>query len=106
MIKGIGVDVTMLTRFIAKDDAFIKRILTPNEYQQFSGLNDIRQVEYLAGRFCGKEAYYKACKNRQISYHDVELLDDKEKGLTISDPHAHISISHDGDYVIAFVVVE
>ncbi len=107
MIKGIGVDVALLRRFSAKDDKFIRRVLTENELFQYSCLNDLRKAEYLAGRFCAKEAYYKAAQNHHLSYQDVEVLEDKENGIvTINDAKAFVSISHDGDYVVAYVIIE
>ena len=106
MVKGIGVDIVLLQRFSGKNKAFVERILTEKEYQQYQDLNEIRRVEYLAGRFCAKEAYYKACHDHSLSYHDVEVLDDPKAGLTISGPGARVSLSHDGEYVVAFVIVE
>lgn len=106
MVKGIGIDIAQISRFTNKDDKFIKKILTNNEYEQYLKLAPNRQVEYLAGRFAGKEAYYKSINDPKIGYLDIEILDDYFKGPVINNPKAKISISHDGDYVIAFVIVE
>lgn len=106
MIKGIGVDISLIRRFLSKEEKFVKKILSEKEFFQYSELNDLRKVEYLAGRFCAKEAYYKASKNKSLGYHDVEILNDKELGLVISDNKAHVSISHDGNYVAAFIIIE
>ncbi|MDD3383724.1 MAG: holo-ACP synthase [Bacilli bacterium] len=106
MIKGIGVDIALIKRFFSKDGKFVQKILSEIEFSQYTKLSDLRKVEYLAGRFCAKEAYYKAKKNRDLGYHDIEILDDKKLGVIISDPKAHLSISHDGEYVIAFVIIE
>ena len=106
MVKGIGVDIALISRFEAKDEKFIKKILTNKEYEQFIKLEGVRKLEYLAGRFAAKEAYYKAMKNPKIGYHDVEIIDDYFEGPVINDPKAKLSISHDGDYVVAFVIVE
>jgi holo-[acyl-carrier protein] synthase len=106
MVKGIGVDLAQLSRFVNKDEKFVAKILTSNEIAQYQKLTSERKVEYLAGRFAAKEAYYKAQNNVKIGYHDVEILDDYFKGPVINNPKAKISISHDGDYVVALVVVE
>jgi holo-[acyl-carrier protein] synthase len=106
MIKGIGVDLAKLSRFADKDEKFVAKILTSNEIEQYQKLSPERKVEYLAGRFAAKEAYYKAQNNMKIGYHDVEILDDYFKGPVINDSKAKVSISHDGDYVVAMVVVE
>jgi holo-[acyl-carrier protein] synthase len=106
MIKGLGVDLAKLSRFANKDEKFIKKILTVNEFKQYSELNNERKIEYLAGRFAAKEAYYKAKNNSKLGYHDVEILDDYFNGPQISDKSANISISHDGEYVVVVVIVE
>lgn len=106
MIKGIGVDLAKLARFENKDEKFVKKILTNNEFEQYSKLEDERKVEYLAGRFAAKEAYYKAMNNSKLGYHDVEIIDDYFNGPQISDKQAKISISHDGEYVVVMIVVE
>ena len=63
MIAGIGLDIVELDR-IAKLDAasskFRSRILTSEELQIYDGLTNHRRIEFLAGRFAGKEAYAKA----------------------------------------------
>ena len=106
MIKGIGIDLAKISRFENKDQKFVKKILTEAELKQYSELEDERKTEYLAGRFAAKEAYYKAVKNNKIGYHDVEIIDDYFSGPQISDKLAHISISHDGEYVVVVVIVE
>jgi holo-[acyl-carrier protein] synthase len=106
MIKGIGVDLAKLARFENKDEKFVKKILTSNEYEQYVKLEEERKVEYLAGRFAAKEAYYKAVNNSKLGYHDVEIIDDYFSGPQISDKKAKISISHDGDYVVVMIIVE
>lgn len=63
MIAGIGLDIVELER-IAKLDAnsekFRLRILTSEELKIYEGLTNHRRIEFLAGRFAGKEAYAKA----------------------------------------------
>ncbi|WP_318618065.1 holo-ACP synthase [Sporosarcina sp. YIM B06819] len=63
MIAGIGLDIVELNR-IAKLDArspkFRSRILTLEELKIYEGLTNHRRIEFLAGRFAGKEAYAKA----------------------------------------------
>jgi holo-[acyl-carrier protein] synthase len=106
MIKGIGIDLAKISRFENKDQKFVKKILTEAELKQYSELEDERKTEYLAGRFAAKEAYYKAMKNNKLGYHNVEIIDDYFSGPQISDKSAHISISHDGEYVVVVVIVE
>jgi holo-[acyl-carrier protein] synthase len=78
-----------------------------------------RSAEFLAGRFAAKEALYKAAGAANFGFQDATILND-DKGRpylaqsrvcfeTIgldSRTAAHISISHERDYAVAFVVLE
>lgn len=60
---GIGVDIVDLNRIDLDNIHFIERILSVKEYHVFKRLKSKqRQLEYLGGRFAGKEAYLKACQ--------------------------------------------
>ena len=63
MIAGIGLDIVELER-IAKLDAkspkFRLRTLTEEELEIYESLTGHRRIEFLAGRFAGKEAFAKA----------------------------------------------
>lgn len=105
----IGVDIVDLRRFDLDNTHFIQRVLTEKEYEIYSRLqNSKRQREYLGGRFAGKEAYMKACHQGlgAISFQDIEILNDKEGVPYLNDVNAKISISHENDYAIAFVIKE
>ena len=104
MIKGIGVDICHLERL--KDlDSLAKRILHDNEYQVFLSKKTFKhQREYLGGRFAVKEAYVKACGCK--NFKSICCLNDFNGKKYIVDDSCHVSISHEDDYVIAFVVAE
>ena len=104
MIKGIGVDICHLQRL--KDlDSLAKRILHDNEYQVFLSKKTFKhQREYLGGRFAVKEAYVKACGCK--NFKSICCLNDFNGKPYIVDDSCHVSISHEDDYVIAFVVAE
>ncbi len=108
-MKGIGVDIIDLERLDVENLNFVKHILTEKEYLIFVNMkSQKRQREFLGGRFAGKEAYMKAnhIGIGDISFHDIEILNDKSGAPYLHDSHAHISISHENKYAIAFVVVE
>lgn len=108
-MQGIGVDIVDLERLDLENLHLIQRILTKNEYQIFSNLKyEGRQREFLGGRFAGKEAYLKAkhLGLGGISFHDIEILNHEDGSPYLNDSHAHISISHEKKYAIAFVVIE
>ncbi|KAI8065596.1 4'-phosphopantetheinyl transferase [Gongronella butleri] len=125
MILGIGIDIVHLPR-IARlvgsrgRDRFARRILSEQEHAEFrhlfgnaSGAHE-REVNYLASRWCVKEAVYKALYPRhRLVWKDVTLW--KEQGkpmLLIADGgkygirQSHVSLSHDGHYATAMVILE
>lgn len=108
-MKGIGVDIVDLDRLDLENDHFIQRVLTENEYKIFCALKTSqRKKEYLGGRFAGKESYLKALHKGlgAVSFQDIEILNDEEGCPYLNKKNAHISISHEKKYVIAFVVLE
>lgn len=109
MITGIGCDIVNLNRLNINDEKLVSRILTQNELAVFlNKKKDKHKREYLAGRFAGKEAFFKAygIEHQMISFHDVEILNNEFGKPTINFPNTFISISHEQDYAIAYVVVE
>ena len=101
----IGVDIVEIKR-IQLDADFICRILTDQEQQQYSQLKTLkRQKEYLAGRFAGKEAIYKALNDPQYLSYGI-LNDEDSRPYVIGHPEIQISLSHDGGMAIVFVLAE
>ena len=41
-----------------------------------------------------------------MAFHDIEILNDESGAPYLHDSHAHISISHENKYAIAFVLLE
>ncbi|SET79665.1 holo-[acyl-carrier-protein] synthase [Oceanobacillus limi] len=117
MIQGIGIDITELHRIkksMNKNNRFIKRILTNSEQEIFFSLeSEARKVEFLAGRFAGKEAFAKAAGTGigKLSFQDIEILRQENgapmiqvSGFEMS--KIFISISHSEAYAVAQVVLE
>ncbi|KAI8069841.1 4'-phosphopantetheinyl transferase [Gilbertella persicaria] len=127
MIIGIGVDIMHLPRITALvarrgHDKLARRILSQKEYLEFKSLQALNQQKrdaYLSARWCIKEAVYKALypKHRlewkQVTYinrathgqkgkPELEILNSQLYGIQ----NAHVSLSHDGEYAIAQVVLE
>ncbi|MCS4277593.1 holo-ACP synthase [Mycetocola lacteus] len=115
MIVGIGVDLVDLPRFLRtleRTPALRERLFTPAE-RELNGRS-------LAGRFAAKEALIKALGGSEdVFWQEIEVLGDPSGApiLTTSGSTArrlaergiesvHLSISHDGDAAIAFVVAE
>lgn len=108
-MKGIGVDIVDLERIDIENLHFVQRILSPQEYNVFCQLSSKRRkIEYLGGRFAGKEAYIKAHHKGlgSLRFHDIIILNNEEGCPYLNDENAHISISHEKKYAIAFVLIE
>ncbi|MDD8048815.1 MAG: holo-ACP synthase [Thomasclavelia sp.] len=105
MIKGIGVDICNYTRF--KDlEHLAAKILTQKELSIFLEKKTLQQQkEFLGGRFAGKEAYIKAFQGN-IDFKKIEILNKEDGSPYLNDDKAKISISHEKEYAIAFVIIE
>ncbi len=115
MIIGTGVDITEVRRLKqavekwGKD--FLNRVFTEEELKNAKTRSSVYQ--HLAGRFAAKEAIFKALGNKELSWKDVQVLNDKEgrpycqilngKAKEID---VHVSISHVKTYAVANAVVE
>ncbi|MDK2945550.1 holo-ACP synthase [Geotoga petraea] len=115
MVKGIGTDIVKIERLNGR---VINRILSDSElkiYHTFS--NENRKKEFAAGRFAVKESLFKALET-SFDFKKIEVLkNDKgepylsDKTITylknvIGDFNIKLSISHEKEYAIAFVIVE
>jgi holo-[acyl-carrier-protein] synthase len=114
MIIGTGVDITEVKRLKqAVDkwgDAFLNRIFTPEELINAKKRGSLYQ--HLAGRFAAKEAIFKALGNKNLTWQEINILNDldgkpycaisnnKAKGLVIL-----ISISHVKNYAVANAII-
>jgi holo-[acyl-carrier protein] synthase len=122
-IVGIGLDLVNIARVeaIARrwQDRFLQRVYTEDERRASFG----RAWPYasLAGRFAAKEAMLKALGtgwSAGVSWQDIQVLNEvggrpvatvrgrtgvlvQQAGVT----RIHVSLSHDGDYAIAEVIL-
>lgn len=116
---GVGVDLVDIRRFsdvLARSPRFVNRVFTQREIDQCGG--EQPRVSSLAARWAAKEAVAKVLvDNRGLSWHDCELLSGErgEPRLEISGTVRAaadelgieswlVSLSHDGNMAIAFVV--
>jgi len=90
-------------------DKFLSRILHPEERERFNTFqSDKRKAEYLAGRFCVKEAYAKALGTGigKLSFHDICCLNDAAgKPYIKGNTNTHVSIAHTDTIATAYVIV-
>lgn len=107
MIVGVGCDIVEIKRLQQNQDAMAKRILTKKEFDCYSSYNQERQLEYLAGRFAIKEAIVKAMDKEMLLSMIEVLNDDMGKPICkIDGYHIHLSIAHEKEYAIAYVICE
>ena len=114
MIIGTGVDITEVRRLRqAVDkwgDAFLTRVFTPKELA--NARTRVSFYQHLAGRFAAKEAVFKALGDRELSWQDVEIINDEDgkpnclilnrKGKTVD---VKVSISHVKNYAVANAII-
>jgi len=120
MILGVGVDTVSLSRFESKltDTPRLKDRL----FLDIETVDDGREasVQTLAGRFAAKEAVIKALSGDPgLEWHGIEVGRESsgkpviwlhgstaKVALQAGVRKLHVSISHDGDSAVAFVVAE
>lgn len=124
MVCGIGVDIVRISRFemVLKrwEKRFRERVFTEKEVT--SSLNKFHSAASLAARFAAKEAFMKSLGTGWkdgVRWKDIEVITDpsgrpeiclhgkvkdlfENRGLRQS----HLSLSHEGDYSVAMVVLE
>lgn len=114
MIIGTGVDITEVRRLRQAaekwGDEFLNRVFTRRELVNAKTRGSWYQ--HLAGRFAAKEAVFKALGNKNLSWKDVEILNDedgKPKCIVLNnkgkDAEVHVSISHVKNYAVANAII-
>ncbi|QNM93701.1 4'-phosphopantetheinyl transferase superfamily protein [Mycoplasma sp. Pen4] len=99
----IGVDLTNIKRFENVKNSFIKRVLSPGELDEYQKIELIEsKIRFLARSWAIKEAIYKA-DNQYADFRKINLV--KQNHIWTFKDFA-ISISYEGDFIIAFVVKE
>ena len=117
----VGVDIVCISRIRESLDAFgerfVERLFSPDEAAYAAQAGALRP-ERLAARFAAKEATLKAFElsNAGINWRDIEVVKSASGGCRLA-LHGHaaalveassidelaLSLSHDGDYAVAYV---
>lgn len=103
----VGVDIVFIPRMEDKG-TLAKKILSSVELKYYEERSD--KAQFLAGRFAAREAFLKAKKGK-INMHDfasicVDYDENHAPYLEYKGIRYAVSISHDGEYAIAYVIVE
>ena len=118
---GIGVDIVSVDRIekSLERESFIKRIYGPAEIALFVSENKVK-TNSLAANFAAKEAFSKALGTgvRGFDFDEVQILRDElgapyfefsgraKQIVESKNLECKVSLSHEKDKAIAFVVVE
>lgn len=118
---GIGVDIVSTDRIekSLERESFIKRIYSPAEIALFISENKIK-TNSLAANFAAKEAFSKALGTgvRGFDFDEVQILRDElgapyfefsgraKQIVESKNLECKVSLSHEKDKAIAFVVLE
>ena len=124
MIAGVGVDLCSIARMekVVKGEHFVRRIFRPEEiaYADAKG-NDRARAASFAAAFAAREAFskasgismYRLALSSQICLEREEgqvprlvVPPELDDGFTWGFKRAWVSLSHDGDYAVALVVIE
>lgn len=123
MIIGIGTDICMVPRIkntLAKNPRFVDKVFTPDEIAYCE--KRAHPAESYAARFAAKEAVMKALGtgwDGVVNWVDIEVYQDalgkpllrlsngalarsQQQGVNAM----HLSLSHDKDIAIAYVILE
>ena len=99
----VGTDIVHIPRIekAIQSDSFVKRVYTKSE------LEYCKRAESFAGLFAAKEAYMKALGGGiDREFTEVEIAHDKKGKPYISGvENSDLSISHDGEYAVATVII-
>lgn len=100
---NVGTDIVKISRIeeSIKNTSFIKKVFTENE------IAHCKSAQNFAGIFAAKEAYFKATQSGlKFPLTDIEILyKDNGKPYINGVANSDLSISHDGDYAIATVIL-
>ena len=108
-IIGIGIDLTRISRFDRllkqyKSQQLVSKMLSAVEVAEFKLLNEKARPRYLSVRWACKEALYKAGIRKRFPEITIEKVD-KQPMVRLEEYDCLLSVSHDGDIVVANAVV-
>jgi len=112
---SIGTDIVKVDRIckLSKDKKFLNKVFTDKEVKYCNSYSD--SYIHFSGKYAGKEAVKKALLSKaivdNISLKNIEILNNSDKSPYviingINNIKCLISISHDGEYALAFALIE
>lgn len=106
----IGIDLVEHQEICNREDRFIRRVLSEEEYQYYSQITSSkRKVEYVASRFACKEAIFKCTQMEHFDFREISILNDKNGAPYVlihqKRTELQISLSHTEHYSIAVAIL-
>lgn len=108
MLPYLGCDVSFISEINKRNlnHQLAQRILSELEFKQYASYPKPRQEEFLAGRFCAKEALIKALPI-QVGMKEIHIyLQDQQLWTQVPGFNCRVSISHFQDVVMAVAIGE
>jgi holo-[acyl-carrier protein] synthase len=115
-MTNLGVDIVAIDRIESilisdKRVKFLNKIFSENEIAESQKREN--KTHYFSGRFAAKEAVKKALscykESTNQSFKSIEVLNSKSGKpyvVTQTNEDINISISHDGNYAVAFCIID
>ena len=113
---SIGTDIVQISRFKksikTNTEKFLQKIFTSEEIEYCNSYT--KPHIHFSGKYAAKESVKKALLSNNICKHislsDIQVLNKEDKSPyiiidSLKNIKFNISISHDGDYAIAFAVI-
>ena len=94
----IGIDIIKISRVKKLSQAAKRKLLTESEMKL--------SLESQAGAIAAKEALAKALNKVPPRWLEIEIMHDKSGKPYFSNSKAHLSISHDGGFAVAVVMIK
>ena len=106
---SVGVDIVSIKRIrdiitSSKRDRFLSKIFSSSEIKDALSKND--EAQFFAGRFAAKESSTKSLISSN-SFKSIEIFNYESGKPGVKAPNCQnieLSISHDGNYAIAFCI--
>ena len=111
-----GIDIVSVNRIkeilsSPKRERFLNKIFSSNEIKEAKSRQN--EAQFFSGRFAAKEAVRKATSTTEnsskLTFKSIEIFnyDSGKPGVNLKNNSViDISISHDGNYAVAFCVVQ
>ncbi len=108
----IGIDLVEHKDIVNKDERFIKRVLSEEEFIYYSKItNAKRKIEYIASRFACKEAIFKCYEKMDppFDFRNISILNNKNGApyvlINQKTTQLQISLSHTEHYSVAVAIL-